>query len=336
MPITPTYPGIYIEELPNSTHTIAPAPTSITVFVGYTHPFKTKPENVGKAVQIFSFTDYEREFGGLFNSDIFDHNLAYSVNQFFLNGGTNAYVVGLLPQYRDNTYTPLVIVDNNGKSHPNPPPATVTIGNIIFTALEPTDANHLMAVTINNINSTKNTADITITYGSRAETFRTVTLNPTDTQNYIESRIGTAKKYVSSLVTVSPNGANYTWPATDQVGISLINLPNPSSLLPTFATVFSPSDFTDVFQQDSPLDKLPIFNLLVLPGIADNGIWSEALAFCERKQAFLIMDPPQQAAADTSSSPLPLIATLMGSVPKSTNGALYFPYLLSKDPLTSN
>ena len=41
MPVTPTYPGVYIEELPSSTHTITAAPTSVTVFIGYTHPFKT-------------------------------------------------------------------------------------------------------------------------------------------------------------------------------------------------------------------------------------------------------------------------------------------------------
>ena len=41
MPITPTYPGVYIEELPSSSHTILAAPTSITAFVGYTHPLKT-------------------------------------------------------------------------------------------------------------------------------------------------------------------------------------------------------------------------------------------------------------------------------------------------------
>ena len=41
MPITPTYPGVYIEELPSTSHTILAAPTSITAFVGYTHPLKT-------------------------------------------------------------------------------------------------------------------------------------------------------------------------------------------------------------------------------------------------------------------------------------------------------
>jgi hypothetical protein len=41
MPITPTYPGIYIQEIPSAVHTITAAPTNIAVFIGYTHPFKT-------------------------------------------------------------------------------------------------------------------------------------------------------------------------------------------------------------------------------------------------------------------------------------------------------
>ena len=66
MPVTPSFPGLYIEELPLSAHSISPAPTSITVIVGFTHPLKTK--RFGEAVQLFSFTEYEREFGGLFRT----------------------------------------------------------------------------------------------------------------------------------------------------------------------------------------------------------------------------------------------------------------------------
>ena len=44
MPITPTYPGVYIEELPSYNHSVTAAPTSVTVFIGYTHPFKTQPK----------------------------------------------------------------------------------------------------------------------------------------------------------------------------------------------------------------------------------------------------------------------------------------------------
>src|SRR5262245_16505259 len=99
MPVTPTFPGIYIEELPSNAHTITAAPTSITVFVGYTHPFKTRPSNYNKAIEIFSFTDYEREFGGFYSSDRLDNNVPNAVNQFFVNGGSDAFVVALQPSY---------------------------------------------------------------------------------------------------------------------------------------------------------------------------------------------------------------------------------------------
>src|ERR1041385_1418071 len=160
MPITPTYPGIYIEELPSSAHTIAAAPTSIAVFVGYTHPFKTKPENFGKAVELFSFTDYEREFGGFTQSDAIDSNLAYAVNQFFLNGGSDAYVVGLEPtSYMDAANAVLGPVVAG----------TVTADQIQFTALEPTDKVPIQ-VTIDNIQGAGNdTADISIAYGTQTE-----------------------------------------------------------------------------------------------------------------------------------------------------------------------
>jgi hypothetical protein len=93
MPVTTSFPGIYIEELPSSTHTIVAAPTSVTVFVGYSDPFKTPEANFNKALEIFSFTDYEREFGGFFSSDRVDNSLPNAVNEFFLNGGSDAFVV---------------------------------------------------------------------------------------------------------------------------------------------------------------------------------------------------------------------------------------------------
>src|SRR6516165_3740492 len=99
MPVTPTYPGLYIEEILSNSHTITAAPTSVTVFVGYTHPFKTRPQNYGEAVEIFSFTDYEREFGGLFNVDWLADDVGRAVFQFFSNGGAVAYVVALIPQF---------------------------------------------------------------------------------------------------------------------------------------------------------------------------------------------------------------------------------------------
>lgn len=96
MSVAYSYPGIYIQEVPLSAHTITPAPTSITAFVGYTHPWKTAAFQT--AVHIFSFTDYEANFGGLYASGLVDSDVAQAVYAFFLNGGNNAYVVGLQPE----------------------------------------------------------------------------------------------------------------------------------------------------------------------------------------------------------------------------------------------
>jgi phage tail sheath protein FI len=81
---TPTYPGVYIQELVSPVHTIAGVATSITAFVGYT---ARGIDN--RAELIFSFSDFERLFGGL----AADSELSYAVQQFFQNGGTQAYVV---------------------------------------------------------------------------------------------------------------------------------------------------------------------------------------------------------------------------------------------------
>jgi len=84
MPVAPTYPGVYIEEVPSGVRTITGVATSIAAFVGY---FSRGPMN--EAVRIFNPGDFEREFGGLHR----DSEAAYAIDQFFLNGGTQAWVV---------------------------------------------------------------------------------------------------------------------------------------------------------------------------------------------------------------------------------------------------
>ena len=84
MPVQPTYPGVYIEEIPSGVRTIAGVATSITAFIGYT---ARGLDN--RATRILSFGDFEREFGGLAVASV----LSYAVQQFFANGGSHAYVV---------------------------------------------------------------------------------------------------------------------------------------------------------------------------------------------------------------------------------------------------
>ena len=81
---TPTYPGVYIQELTSPVHPITGVATSIAAFVGYT---ATGIDN--RAEEIFSPSDFQRLFGGLASNS----EVSYAVQQFFANGGSQAYVV---------------------------------------------------------------------------------------------------------------------------------------------------------------------------------------------------------------------------------------------------
>ena len=84
MPAALTYPGVYIEEIPSGVRTITPVSTSVTAFVGFT---SRGPTN--RARQIFNMGDFEREFAGLSP----DGDLGHAVQQYFQNGGAEAWIV---------------------------------------------------------------------------------------------------------------------------------------------------------------------------------------------------------------------------------------------------
>jgi phage tail sheath protein FI len=363
MPVTTTFPGIYIEELPSATHTITAAPTSVTVFIGYPHPFKTPPANFAlpiKPIELFSFTDYENNFGGFISSDVFSHeapyfgDLAQAVSQFFLNGGSVAWVVGLQPFFQGSPITP----------------AKLVLGPLTFTAREITDDNRVMQVTLSNpttaapaggsvsvsVSQPPDTlVDVLITYGPPAtapaskqpvqsESYRqvslyTATVGGTATvpgqpnPNYILNKINGSSGLVTVAVTV-PGAAIPTTPPNPPA-----SFPN-SLALPAGAGpfIFRATDFTGVMQADTPLDKVDIFNLMVIPGVSDFGTLSTAVGFCERKRAFLIMDPP---IADSADGTVPPQSNLVqddfsgagpNHVPKSPNAGFYFPYVKATDP----
>jgi phage tail sheath protein FI len=338
MPVTPTYPGIYIEEVLSNAHTITAAPTSVTVFVGYTHPFKTRPAHYAEAVEIFSFADYEREFGGLFSVGWLADDIGQAVFNFFLNGGAVAWIVALKPQITDlatATTAPL-----------KPPtlhvPGAAANTGILFTGLEPVDDSRSLTVAVSNLQGPGNDiADVVITYGTRTETFRKVSLAspppPGEEGNALEARIGTAASPVSTLVTVS-QAAGETYPTTWPSAIAPTALATNLSTAPF--TSYLASDFTPAFEQDGALDKVAIFNLLLTPGIWDPQVVSEALSFAERKRAFMILDAPADTVADKTGVPLPMIGDVMTDqvagrvIPKSQNGALYFPWLRAGNPET--
>src|ERR1700722_1787578 len=86
-----TYPGVYIEEISSGVHTISGVATSIAAFVGWANMGPTD-----RAVLVQSWTDFQNQFGGLTSNSGMPNYLGYAVNQFFGNGGNQAYIVRLV------------------------------------------------------------------------------------------------------------------------------------------------------------------------------------------------------------------------------------------------
>ena len=110
MPIQPTYPGVYIEELPSGVRSITGVATSVTAFIG-----RALRGPTDQAVVINSFGDFERQFGGLWA----DSMMSYAVRDFYQNGGSKAVIVRVaknaetatitLPTMEDGTGVPLTL-----------------------------------------------------------------------------------------------------------------------------------------------------------------------------------------------------------------------------------
>lgn len=392
MPVTTSYPGIYIQEAPSTSHTITAAPTNIAVFIGYTHPLKTSADKLNKAVQIFSFSDYQANFGGFVRGGAFANaygidtplnpgafgDMAQAVSQFFLNGGSNAYVVSLHNDTLAGLAPSTLWLTQGGPSgtwdvEVAPAGQTAPATAIVFSATEVTDQTVAMSLTIRPGQATSppsdQLADIIITYGpapppmasppgsppsapaisgpgTAVETYRRVSLNPlmpdgrTTNPNYILTRLSASA--LVSVTVAQPNASPQAqWPSAPVPRLF-------PTYLPQATQFYSLHDYAAVLQEDTDLDKVPVFNLMVLPGIANNSatysgdpsgatILGEAISFCERKMAFLIMDPP---IADSADGTVPANSNAIqnsvnnGLIPESKNAAVYFPYLLTPDPTT--
>jgi phage tail sheath protein FI len=358
MPVTPTYPGLYIEELPFNTHTVQAAPTSIAAFIGYVNPWYTNstagagfvPATPGSAAPaasaatvLYSFSDYESNFGGMFTSGLVDPGLPRAVFQFFANGGSTAYVVGLKPMLYDNAGT--VAGSFLGSDGITTADASVTVPafpagqGIVFTARQFTDQIN-MTVIISNVravapSTVTDTFDVSIIYGTSIETYRGVTIGASAAAPST-SGVDAVINKASSLVTVSAASGGYgTYVLPPTSGPSTSYTLGTPTLPGTFSTCFLAADFVSQLQTNTALDQVEIFNLLLVPGVADNSVQSAALAFAEHKLAFALLDPPATATLTGKEAGLK-IDDFAAAMPRGQNGAIYFPWLKSTDTVTGN
>jgi len=199
----PPYPGVTVYELPSSVHTITGVSTSLTAFVG------TAPSGpVNALTRIQSFGEYARTFGGVDPSS----EMSYAVMQYFLNGGSDSWVIRVAP---GATAATLAITDQ-----------TMPTGNpsLVFTALSGGTAGNGIAIAIDYPSPDPNRFSVTVTGvpdangNSAVEQYSGLSMNSTDAR-FVETMING----VSNMVTVKrdPNAVPGHGSSTNNPSASL-------------------------------------------------------------------------------------------------------------------
>lgn len=88
-------PGVYVEEFESGSKPMEGVGTSTAGFIGLC----VKGPDIGVPQLVTSFADFRRKYGGYLSQSEFEEYrfLAYSVEHFFINGGTRAFIMRVVP-----------------------------------------------------------------------------------------------------------------------------------------------------------------------------------------------------------------------------------------------
>ncbi len=298
MPSTLTYPGVYIEEVPSGVRTITGVATSIALFIGWA------PRGpINRAVRLSSFVDYERQFGGLDLRTL----LPYAVRHFYDNGGSDAYILRIADAGTART-------------------ASVALGGITYTASSPGAWANVYSIRTTPRpapNQTRFRLEVIYEPDNNAvvESFENLSVTPTDAR-YLPTMINGRSQFIT--VTVA-GGAAAPGPATTALDTDTAG---------NDGTVLGPGDATfrnallALFGVGSVTDRIDLFNLVCVPGLADAPTITTLEGHCRRRRAFLIVDSPD---GETVSNMPNAVTPVAG--PDAMNAAVFFPWVRSPDPL---
>ena len=338
MPVSPTYPGVYIEEVPSGVRTITGVATSVTAFIGSA---PRGPDN--EPTTINSFGDYERIFGGLSLSS----TMSFAVRDFYLNGGSQAVIVRL----------------HNG--------AEAAQVRLPTGAADPDDELPLEAASVgrwgNNLRvsvdyETKDKTDDKL-FNLRVSEIDPDTKKPIVNEEFLNVSIEeNSPRYLpkvleqrSMLIRVAKDNGDYLMPnvrplETETPGVTPLSPP----LSPPMSPIASPTPGKDGSElgQDQfigaglegqkqglySLEKTDIFNLLCIPPYTfakdiSTSLVAKAAAYCEMRRAMLLVDPPsswtnKSKAVNQFTDPN---TDYIGT--RSNYAALFFPRLKQPNPL---
>jgi len=312
MPQALTYPGVYVEEVPSGVRTIAGVATSIGLFIGWA---TRGPVNEGK--RIFSFPEFEREYGGL------DHRsyLGYAVRSFFDNGGSDAYIIRIAA---------LPNLDDSGVEAATT--ATAKLDDIDVKASSPGEWAHQYSVRLTKRESSSSEdvrfkidvvlgdVDSTIV----VETFENLSKDVASSR-FAEAIINARSSIIRVDVPDSPA------PVPDEAKATL----GDSSGDPgSDGDVLDPNEdpaksmLAPLFDIGGGADKIDIFNLVCVPGLTDGATLGSLATGCKKKRAFLIADCPEDSTIATAAADA---VAAIGADP--SYAGFYFPWVRAADPL---
>src|SRR4030095_12154696 len=343
MPVQPTYPGVYIEEIPSGVRTITGVATSITAFIG-----RASRGPVNDPVTITSFADYERNFGGL----SVDSTMSYAVQDFYLNGGSEAIVVRIYG--KDGTNEGVATIDLPTLGSPDGPLT-------LYASSPGTWGNNLLA------SVDYNTDDPTANPGSPPapdpNIFNLIIYQKneeeiTKVEEYLNvSLLENDKRFLPRLLEQRSDFVNVgtkndgSWDIPSMRPAEQLD-PNNDPILTAASggsdgLVLTETEYTGVEDDKTglyALRKTDLFNLLCIPpperGTDTNpAVYSQAIALCVEKRAMLIVDSPYNWASPISkavSNPKDNLGTLLITGTNARNAALYYPLIQRTDPLRTN
>lgn len=310
MPEPPSYPGVLVEEVPGGARTVVGVPTAIAAFVGL-----SARGPVDQPVWLSGFADYERRFG----RPVAGAELGHAVRQFFANGGTRACAVRVA---KDATPARLALA------------GAASAPVLEVTALDAGLAGNRIEVRVDRgTRDPASTFDLALRLVGEGieEIYRDLSLDPADPRHAPE-RVNRA----SQLVSLKPLAAAAAPDGRAAGAAANPPLPVAASLQGGSEAPCGEADLHAVFAGDRAgrrgihaLDAADLFNLLVLPGVADPAVLAAAVAYCVERRAFLVVDAP--AAAQTPGA---MVALAGGTgLPRSDHAAVYYPWVFIADPL---
>ncbi len=344
MPVSPTYPGVYIEEIPSGVRTITGVATSITAFIGRTERGK---EN--DPIMLNSFADFERQFGGLHS----EYPVSYAVRDFYNNGGGQVLVVRLSKSPSAQTTISLTGLNlkaiNTGKW-----------GNNLYAAV---DYDGITDDVVNRYGLSAQTDLVNLTV---SEIINGVKVNTEQFRNLVWSKTINSSRRMdrvlateSSLVEIKENDLPNVRPGESSESTDdsdqIITTSAGRKLKMTRATADSGKNSGSLQAVDYKgsesnktgiyaLEKADLFNLLCIPPDkreedTDKSVYQEAMTYCYKRRAMLLVDSPVSWGANkekAASEARDKLAELGLNGIEARNAALYFPRVIQADPKREN